>query len=108
MKYIASPVAIYHCHTGLKDNSMKVSVWDTYVQREDGNLMHFDILVPSEITDEKTIFGYGRQYLKTKKFRTKDLSAKECQFCHIEHATHQIVGSIKNNGFYIIEMENCV
>ncbi|HCM77184.1 MAG TPA: DUF2024 domain-containing protein, partial [Cytophagales bacterium] len=25
---------------------MKVAVWDTYVMREDGHPMHFDILVP--------------------------------------------------------------
>ncbi|HAI19502.1 MAG TPA: DUF2024 domain-containing protein, partial [Xanthomarina gelatinilytica] len=43
---------------------MKVSVWDTYVQREDGEIMHFDILVPNLVTNEETIFNYGRTYLK--------------------------------------------
>ena len=86
---------------------MKVSVWDTYVQREDGKVMHFDILVPSELTEEETIFGYGKQYLKTKPFGTKQLSAKECRFCHIERATEHIISSIENVGFHIIEMENC-
>lgn len=87
---------------------MKVSVWDTYVQREDGNVMHFDILVPNEITDEETIFDFGRQYLKTKSFGTKHLTAKECRFCHIEQANEQIISSIENVGFHIIEMENCI
>ena len=86
---------------------MKVSVWDTYVQRKDGLLMHFDILVPSAITDEKTIFGFGKQYLKTKPFRTKHLSAKECRFCHMEHAPAQVEEQIQSYGYYIIEMENC-
>lgn len=86
---------------------MKVSVWDTYVKREDGQVMHFDILVPSGLTEEETIFRFGKQYLKTKPFRTSQLSAKECRFCHIEHATEQIIKSIENIGFYIIEMENC-
>lgn len=86
---------------------MKVSVWDTYVQREDGKVMHFDILVPNEVTDEETIFGFGKQYLKTKLFATEHLTAKECKFCHIEQATEQIISSIENVGFHIIEMENC-
>lgn len=86
---------------------MKVSVWDTYVQREDGKVMHFDILVPNEVTNEETIFKFGKQYLKTKPFTTKHLTAKECRFCHIEQATKQIISSIKNIGFHIIEMENC-
>lgn len=86
---------------------MKVSVWDTYVQRKDGKVMHFDILVPSELTEEETIFKYGKQYLKTKPFSTKQLSTKECRFCHIEQATEQIVSSIEDVGFHIIEMENC-
>ncbi len=56
---------------------MKVAVWDTYVEREDGNIMHFDILVPIEVTDEPTIFSYGMDYLKIKPFQTNSLSAKE-------------------------------
>lgn len=86
---------------------MQVSVWDTYVQREDGKVMHFDIIVPNEVTNEETIFKFGKQYLKTKPFTTKHLTAKECRFCHIEQATKQIISSIKNIGFHIIEMENC-
>ncbi len=86
---------------------MRVSVWDTYVQREDGKVMHFDILVPNTITDEETIFGFGKQFLKTKPFDTRHLAAKECRFCHIEQATEQIISSIQRVGFHIIEMENC-
>ncbi len=86
---------------------MKVSVWDTYVPRKDGEVMHFDILVPSTLTDEETIFGFGKQYLATKPFATGELSSKECRFCHIEHATEDMIASIENHGFSIIEMENC-
>lgn len=86
---------------------MKVSVWDTYVRREDGKLMHFDILVPDHITDAGTVFDFGTEYLKTKPFETLKLTAKECRLCHIEQATDEIVVAIQNNGFAIIEMENC-
>jgi len=86
---------------------MKVSVWDTYVKREGGKLMHFDILVPSDLKDDKNIFDYGKEFLKSKSFRTEELSSKECTFCHIEQATDEMINQIKRNGFFIIEMENC-
>ena len=86
---------------------MKVSVWDTYVKRDDGKIMHFDILVPSHVTDESVIFNFGHLYLKRKSFKTNDLTTQACQFCHIEQATAQIIKDINQNGFSIIEMENC-
>lgn len=86
---------------------MKVAVWDTYVKREDGNIMHFDILVPDNITNEQTIFNFGKNYLKTKSFKTGKLTSNECRLCHIEQATEEIVSSIENKGYFIIEMENC-
>jgi hypothetical protein len=69
--------------------------------------MHFDILVPSELTEEKTIFGYGKEFLKGKAFPTGELSAKECRFCHVENASEEVIHNIKKQGFHIIEMENC-
>ena len=86
---------------------MKIAVWDTYVDRENGKIMHFDILVPDTLTDEQKIFGFGKDYLKNKPFKTGPLSAKECRLCHIEQAPEEIISIIKKNGFSIIEMENC-
>jgi hypothetical protein len=31
---------------------MKVAVWDTYVTKKDGSIMHFDIIADEEIKDE--------------------------------------------------------
>lgn len=87
---------------------MKVSVWDTYVKREDGKLMHFDILVPNQLNDEQTILNYGTTYLKSKPFKTEGISSKVCNFCHIEDAINNgIENDIQKQGFSIIEMENC-
>ncbi|WP_317132395.1 DUF2024 family protein [Tenacibaculum aiptasiae] len=86
---------------------MKVAVWDTYVQREDGKTMHFDILVPDYITEEQTIFNYGMEYLKTKPFKTDQLTTNECRLCHIERATEAMIVAIEKDNYTIIEMENC-
>ena len=86
---------------------MKVAVWDTYVKKEDGNIMHFDILVPDNIINEQTIFNFGKNYLKTKSFKTGQLTSNECRLCHIEQASEEIVSSVENRGYFIIELENC-
>ena len=87
---------------------MKISVWDTYVKRGNQKIMHFDILVPSEMISEKTIFAYGQEYLGSKMFTTGTLSAKECKFCHVEQASAEVIKSIHEKGYHIIEMENCI
>jgi len=86
---------------------MKIAVWDTYVKRENGKIMHFDILVPSEIKDQQTVFNFGKDYLQSKFIKAEQLTAKECRLCHIEQATEEIITAIKQNGYSIIEMENC-
>jgi hypothetical protein len=86
---------------------MKVSVWDTYIKREDDRVMHFDILVPSDLTDEHKIFSYGADYLQSKAIEGKELTTKECKFCHVANASDEVVTAIEQNGYFIIEMENC-
>lgn len=86
---------------------MKVSVWDTYVTRKDGKVMHFDILVPEEMKDAEKVYDYGKQYLSGKPVLSESLSAKECTFCHVEEATEEMKASIHKTGYHIIEMEHC-
>ncbi len=86
---------------------MKVSVWDTYLLRKDGRKMHFDILVPSELKDERKIFGFGMDYIKTKSIEYQELTTNECRFCHMENASDEMIEDIKKKGYTIIEMENC-
>ncbi len=86
---------------------MKVAVWDTYVAKTDGTVMHFDIIVPSEIENETIIYHYGREYLNTKNQPKQILSAKECNFCHIETASEEMIMAIEQKGYFIIEMQGC-
>ncbi|MBS1921621.1 MAG: DUF2024 family protein [Bacteroidetes bacterium] len=86
---------------------MKVAVWDTYVTKKDGTIMHFDIIAPAEMKDEAVIHNYGKTYLKVKGQNDQPLSSEECQFCHIETVKPDWEEAIKQNGYYIYEMENC-
>lgn len=86
---------------------MKVAVWDTYVTKKDGSIMHFDIIAPQEIRDTTIIHNYGKDYLKSKGQDGQLLTSKECSFCHIESVRPHWEAEINQKGYYIIEMENC-
>ena len=86
---------------------MKVAVWDTYVDKREGSVMHFDIIAPVETDDKEQIYNYGREYLKTKGQEGQPLTSKECRFCHIEALKPEWEESIRQKGYYIVEMENC-
>ena len=86
---------------------MQIAVWDTYVTKRDGTVMHFDIITPDHLKDEKTIHTFGKDYLQSKNEAGQVLSANECQFCHVEQATEEMVTGIQQKGYYIVEMQNC-
>lgn len=86
---------------------MRISVYDTYVQRPDGRRMHFDILVPSDVSDREQVLRYGREYLEAKGLAPTDLKAEKCNYCHMESANPAVEEEIGQHGFAIIEMEHC-
>ncbi|OYQ46489.1 hypothetical protein CHU92_01395 [Flavobacterium cyanobacteriorum] len=86
---------------------MKVAVWDTYVTKNDGKIMHFDIIAPEHIKDENLIYTFGKEYLRSRGQEGQSLTAKQCRFCHMESATAEMIAGIQQKGYYIIEMQNC-
>ena len=46
------------------DSNMECAVYDTYVQKKDGRIMHFDVVVADGTPHEKAI-EYGKQYLQS-------------------------------------------
>ncbi|QEC42893.1 DUF2024 family protein [Pseudobacter ginsenosidimutans] len=87
---------------------MKVSVFDTYVTKKNGGIMHFDILVPTDlVSNEEKVHEYGKQYLAEKGQAGQPLATSECRFCHIEEATEDILTDINRQGYSIIEMQGC-
>lgn len=86
---------------------MKVAVWDTYVTKENGVIMNFDIMVPDSLQNEKIIYGYGKEYLRSKAIVGYELTSNECSFCHVEQATEEMIQRIQEKGYYILELRNC-
>ncbi len=85
---------------------MSVAVWDTYVKKQDGSVMHFDILVLSHLKDIRIIHQYGREYLTEKGEANAKLDTEECRFCHVEDAGDDVREAIEAKGYYILEMED--
>ncbi|HEY8402148.1 MAG TPA: DUF2024 family protein [Cytophagaceae bacterium] len=86
---------------------MKVAVWDTYVTKQDGSVMHFDIIAPEEVKDTTIIYGYGKEYMKLKGQEGQPLTSEECRFCHVRTVYPEWESDIQRKGYYILEMENC-
>jgi len=85
---------------------MKVAVYDTYVPKHNGGIMHFDIIVADGLPYEK-VLGFGKAYLKGVGQEGQPLSENECEFCHIEQANSAVNESIRAQGFHIVEMDGC-
>lgn len=83
---------------------MEISVYDTIFKKDDGGLLKFDILVPSNFTDLNKIYEFGTEFLKSENVcATNLISADECSFCHIEIATEAIQNDINKKGFSIFK-----
>ena len=107
--WLAIGSGIWLGFTSKNDSPMqlKVSVYDTYVTKKQGGVMHFDILVDSKEKDLDKIYGFGREYLQSKGQEGQPLTSKQCRFCHVENATGAMEDSIQTKGYFIIEMEGC-
>mgnify|MGYP006248736537 CR=1 FL=1 len=100
---LAIPAAAQTNSTG----KMKVAVWDTYVTKKDGTVMHFDIIAPADQKDTAVIYGYGKEYLKMTGQEGQPLTSKECRLCHLRDIQSQWEAAIRQRGYAILELENC-
>lgn len=80
-------------------------MFDTYVKKSDGAIMHFDIIVQIGTPDE-LVYQYGIAYLKIRG-DAGSLSFEQCKFCHIEQLQAYMEKDIMQKGYYILEMQGC-
>jgi hypothetical protein len=85
---------------------MECAVYDTYVTKKDGRIMHFDVIVEANTPHEKAI-EYGKEFLQNVEQGEQKMTQEECQFCHIQEAPQMVEKSIRDNGYYIQKMEGC-
>jgi hypothetical protein len=85
---------------------MECAVYDTYVTKKDGRIMHFDVVVDEDTPHEKAI-EYGKEYLSEAGQDGQKMTQEECQFCHIQEAPPFVEKNIKEKGYWIQKMEGC-
>ncbi|MBA3750119.1 MAG: DUF2024 family protein [Nitrosopumilus sp.] len=85
---------------------MECAVYDTYVTKKDGRIMHFDVIVEANTPHEKAI-EYGKEFLEKAEQGGQKMTQEECQFCHIQEAPLMVEKSISDSGYYIQKMEGC-
>ena len=85
---------------------MDCAVYDTYVQKKDGKIMHFDVVVADD-TPQKKAIEYGKQYLQSAGQEGQKMTQEECQFCHIQQAPPSVEKIIREKGYWIQKMEGC-
>lgn len=84
---------------------MKAAVWDSYLKKANGNVLHFDVVVPDNSSESAIVYKYAYEYLKSKGIDGAEINVKNCQFCHIESLTDKMRSDIESKGFHIIEMD---
>ena len=82
---------------------MKVAVFDTYIRKPGGTTLHFDIIVPKEASLEQ-VLAYGRSYIDVAA-PGGQISSSECQFCHIEEPTPDMLSGIATEGYFILGLD---
>lgn len=85
---------------------MRISVFDTYIVREDGRPMRFDILVPDGSSFD-FVMGEARKYLASRNIQAGTLSAASCRYCHSEFANEELERVLVRDGAVIFEIDNC-
>ncbi len=85
---------------------MKIDVYDSYAQTREGRVMHFDVFVETNTPAEQAL-QYGKNWLESIGEDTAGLNQSHCNFCHSEVANPEVQLSIKNDGYFILQMEGC-
>ena len=83
---------------------MECAVYDTYVTKKDGKIMHFDVIVEASTPHEKAI-EYGKEFLEQVGQGNQTMTQEECQFC--QEAPPVVAKDIENRGYFIQKMEGC-
>ena len=85
---------------------MKHDVFDTYVTRTDGAMMHFDVLVPSK-GDKQQASKYAEEWLRSIGVNFDQIQSSSCSFCHSEPTNPEFERAIKHKGYAILQLEGC-
>ena len=85
---------------------MQTDVFDSYAAGRNGQLLHFDVLVPAG-TSAETALAAGRAFLEQLGEDPMRLEQSRCTFCHVETAPPEVAANIRATGHYILPLDGC-
>ena len=83
---------------------MEIDVYDTYASSKKGNMIHFDVLLPSGGKKEDAS-KYARVFLE--KIGESAEALDSCKFCHSEKADFELEKQIKSDWYHIVPLDGC-
>jgi len=84
---------------------MNIDVYDTYVRTAEGDLLHFDVLLPAGEGIKARQYAY--EWLLSIGRTPQQTTLEKCKYCHTETAEPEIQQQIDRAGYYILQMEGC-
>ncbi|BBJ24116.1 DUF2024 family protein [Candidatus Nitrotoga sp. AM1P] len=84
---------------------MDIHVYDTYVKAKDGHTMHFDVF--TAVKDDQKAIEFAKEWLVSIGEGDAIITSKECNFCHTQSASSNVVEAINKDGYFIYKMEGC-
>ena len=84
---------------------MDIHVYDTYVKAKDGRTMHFDVF--TAVRDDQKAIEFAKEWLNSIGEGEALITSKECNFCHIQSASLNVIEAINKDGYFIYKMEGC-
>ncbi len=84
---------------------MKIDVYDTYATYNNGEVLHFDVLLPQGSTAHQAEI-YAQQWLQTLNKEGHQAQISSSRFCHSEPASPEVHSSVATNGFAILQLPN--
>lgn len=84
---------------------MDIHVYDTYVKAKDGRTMHFDVF--TAVRDDQKAIESAKEWLTSIGEGEALITSKECNFCHIQSASLNVIEAINKDGYFIYKMEGC-
>ena len=83
---------------------MEIDDYDTYASSKKGNMIHFDVLLPSGGKKEDAS-KYARVFLE--KIGESAEALDSCKICQSEKADFELEKQIKSDGYHIVPLDGC-
>jgi len=84
---------------------MNVNIYDTHVRTVEGDLLHFDVLLPAG--EGFMAVYFAKKWMLSVGKIPREITQENCRYRHTETATPEVQKRIHEHGYFIIQMEGC-